>query len=472
MNRTAVFLGLAAGLSLLALVVGVPRVSVQPQPVVTQPPVPTPTPPTATVADGSIQMEGRLSHPMITPGRSDLFVTVDLTAQQVPGAQRMPVNLAVVLDRSGSMSGEKLEQAKQAARHLVRQLQPQDRLAIIHYGSDVRSLPGMQATAANRSTMLGFIDGIADDGGTNIGAGLDAGRSQLVSALNEFKVNRIILISDGQPTEGMTDDHELTGLVRQIRAQGITVSSLGVGTDFNEDLMQALAEYGSGSYGYMKDAAQLASIFQKDLMQAATTVARNVQLSFALPEGTDLGEVFGYQWSQEGRTVTVALPDFASGQVERLVARLTVSASTSGKAVDVTSLKLTYSDLIKNGQAESGIQLAAMVTERREEVLARRDKDVALWSARAQSAANMQRAATSLKKGNRAEATKLLQANQALFDQAAEVAGPQAVAGDVAEQQEYLQGMSSATSEEEVNHQVKSAKRKARFDSGRMSTTY
>src|SRR5512141_532049 len=245
MNRTTVFLGMAAGLALLALVLGLPsRISAgggqqpQPPPVVTQPP--------AQTTDGSIRMQARLAHPYSASGQSDVFVTADLKGVDVPGSQRAPVNLAVLIDRSGSMSGQKLQDAKTAARHLVNQLQDSDRLAIIHYGSDVRTFPATMATPENRDRMLRYIDNIFDEGGTNIGDGLSAGRDQLLGAIRELKVNRIILISDGQPTEGMTDPSDLQNVVREIRTNGVSVSSIGVGTDFNEDLMQSFAEIGAG----------------------------------------------------------------------------------------------------------------------------------------------------------------------------------------------------------------------------------
>ncbi|QRK04670.1 VWA domain-containing protein [Archangium violaceum] len=466
MNKTVAFVSLAAGLALTALVLGLPRLA-PPHPAS---PVPTPRP--ATASNGSLTMTSRLSHPYITPGSADLFVTVDLTGVEVPGSRRTPVNLAVVIDRSGSMSGYKLQQARQAARHLVGLLGPEDRLAIVHYGSDVKSLPALPATPSNRERMIQYIEGIWDDGGTNIGAGLHAGRSHVTASRGDYSVNRIILMSDGQATEGITDDAGLTEVVKGIRAEGITVSAIGVGTDFNEDLMQGFAEYGAGAYGFLEDAGQLATLFQKDLRQATTSVARGVELSFELPEGVTLGEVLGYRAHQEGRTVRIPLPDFSSGQVERVVARLTVVGTRPGSAVDVTGLKLTYTDLLRNAGVESAASLSAMVTERREEVLARQDKDATVYATRALSAKNLKLAAQALREGRREEAKGYVMRNQALFHEASAVASPAAVQADLAEQQAVLQDYEQADDDEAVGAAIKRTKSRAAKSFGKITSTY
>jgi len=469
MNRTTMFLGLAGVLALLALAIGVPRgINLVNR---TDPPVGGRGDPVV-VSDGSIKMEARLSHPYIGTGSSDVFTTIDLTGVQVPGSTRAPVNLALVIDRSGSMAGEKLAQAKQAARRLVEQLGEQDRIAIVHFGSDVRVYAGGWATSQNKEKMLSYIDGIYDEGGTNIGDGLEAGKKQLLMTREQFKVNRIILMSDGEPTEGVTDARDLEQLAREIRDQGVTLSSIGLGTDFNEDLMQNLAEAGSGAYAYLRDGSQLATIFHKDLQQASTTIARDVLLKLDLPDGVQLGDVLGYRSHQEGRTVVIPMADFSAGQVERVVVRLRVDAPAPGKTVDVTGLKLAYNDLLKGGAAGAQAQLSAMVTERAEEIAAHQDKQATVYAARAQSAANTNRAADLLRKGDRGGAKKLLEANEMIFQGAASVAGAPAVAPDMAEQAAQMRDFDSASSAEEVEHQVKSAKKKARVNFGKMGSTY
>src|SRR4051812_42321353 len=384
MNRTTVFLGLAGALALLALVLGVPRAGFHPT---FRPPDPVGTADPVVVADGSIKMEARLSHPYIGTGSSDVFATIDLTGVQVPGATRSPVNVALVIDRSGSMAGEKLAQAKQAARKLVEQLGDEDRISVIHFGSEVRTFAGTWATSSNKERLLSYIDGIYDEGGTNIGDGLDAGKVQLLKARGQFKVNRIILMSDGEPTEGVTNAADLEQLARDIRGQGVTLSAVGLGTDFNEDLMQGLAENGSGAYAYLRDGSQLATIFQKDLQQASTTIARDVMLKLDLPDGVQLGDVLGYRSIAEGHTVTIPMSDFSSGQVERVVVRLRVDARAPGKTVDVTGLKLQYDDLLKGGAGGAQAQLSALVTDHVQEIAAHQDKQATVYAARAQSAA-------------------------------------------------------------------------------------
>lgn len=476
MNRTGIFLAVAAVLALVALVAGLPRQGGAGTTTVVSTPHPDPLVPGPNVP-GSLTLSARLSHPVIGAGAQDVFVTADLAAVDVPGRTRVPVNLALVIDRSGSMSGFKLNQAKLAARQLIGQLTDDDRLAIVHYGSDVKSMDGLLATEANKSKLLAYVDSIWDDGGTNIGQGLATGRDLVLAAKSRFAVNRLILISDGQPTEGITDAPALVEIVRETRAQGMSVSAIGVGSDFNEQLMESFAEVGGGAYAFLQDAAQLASIFSKDLAAAGTQVARGVVVTFRVPQGVSVSEVLGYRTlshtTRDGsEEIAVAMPDMASGQQERVVARLSVTGGAPGTKLELVDVGVAYTDLLQSRAAGASSLLAARVSGSVEEIATNRDKDAILYSARARSAQNTQAAAEALKSGDRAKAEQLLQQNVFYFEEAKEVAGPAAVADDLKGQAEMKQGLDQAQDGEGANVWGKQARKKARQDFGLMGSTY
>lgn len=460
MNRLSLFLALAAGLALIALVLG-PR----------SPVLPTWGPP-AVSSQGALSLAARSSHPVVTPDQREVFATVSLTGTTVEKSLRRPVQLALVLDRSGSMAGEKLANAKLAAAELIRQLHDEDTLALIHYGSDVKVFPSRAATATAKEAMLREVEGIEDEGGTNIGAALLEAQAELMRNKRENAVQRILLVSDGEPTEGMTEPTAIAQLTRSLRQEGLRVSAIGVGTDFNEDLMSKIAETGAGSYGYLRDTRELAGLFRRDLEQASTLVARDVDLSFELPEGVELGEVLGYAARQEGRTVHVPMTDFAAGQNERVVARLVVHAPRVGATFTLARVRVRYGDLLARAPRESGVDLTATVASSNEDMVARQDKDATVEATRAMSARNLELAADSMGQGNRGRAVTLLQENEALMEKAESIAGAPALQADRASAAMMASGLSSASSADDLQDAVKSAKKAARKGYGRLGSTY
>ena len=463
MSRTSVLLALAAGLALLALVLG-------------REPLPSfldlGSHPTKS-SGRALSLDARLSNPILGPSTREVFASLELTGATLPDQARRAVDFALVLDRSGSMAGEKLASAKEAARSLVRQLRDSDRLTLVHYGSDVRVFPARFATSENKEALLRDIDGIVDDGGTNMSGGLVAARDALRSASGRSAVKRMLLLSDGEPTEGVTDAGELGKLARAFRAEGISLSAVGVGTEFNENLMQTLAELGSGSYGFMRDGHALASLFQKDLNQASTAVARGVSLSFELPEQVELGEVLGYAAEQNGRSVRVSLPDFSSGQVERVVVRLVPGESSEHEGtLELAKVRVSYDDLLTQSRGELATSLVATRTASDERALAGRDAKGTLDVTRARGAQNLTRAADAMAAGNLAGATGYLNANAPMYKDAEKVAGPGALADDFKSEQDFAKGVSGSAQPEEISAQIKSAKLTARRNFGRMGSTY
>ena len=324
------------------------------------------------------------------------------------------MNVALVIDRSGSMRGQKLDDAKRAAREFVQRLTEVDRLAMVHYGTSVTTFPSTLVTEENRAQMLAFVNSIEDDGSTNISGGLEAAAQELRPYVSQFKVSRAILMSDGQPTAGMVREEELTGLARQLRAEGIAVSALGVGGDFNENLMQGIADQGGGFSGFL-DSDQLAEVFSRELEQATGTVARAVELRLELPSQVKSAEVMGTTATREGNIVRVPLYDMAGGQSARLVVKLTLETQPSEQPLELLGAKVTYMDVEQDRPAEAHVLLSARSTEDLVVVRANLDKDVRVHAIGRRARQQLRAAAEEMKKGNRESALGLLGNARKLF---------------------------------------------------------
>ncbi|NMO20207.1 VWA domain-containing protein [Pyxidicoccus fallax] len=462
MNRTLLLVTAAGLLALAALVLG-------------KPPSATPTPPsvtdtshtvakadeapatvtlplvTSTPADGALTLSGKLSGAYVQRGRSEAFAWLELKARPTEKGHRVPVNLALVLDRSGSMAGKKLEDAKRAAAELVRRLTPEDRLAFVDYGSDVRVLPSRNVTEEVRSELLMEIARLSDQGSTHLSGGLTGAAGALRPYLKEYRVSRAILLSDGQPTMGIVSEPALFNLARSLRDEGITVSALGVGADFQESLMRGIAEQGGGFSGFIDDSARLAEVFSRELDQATSTVARNVELELLVSDAVQAVEVMGVPSTRQGNVVKVPLYDLAGDQSVRVVTKLTLATPASGTEVlQVLGARARYVDVARGGPAETALSLTARATDDAALVRANLDKDVRVHATRALGTQQLVAAAEEMKRGNRAAASGLLDNARRIFG-----ASAQALSSELADVDQTQAAYRSAAGEDDVRRETR-----------------
>ncbi|MBU8900038.1 VWA domain-containing protein [Corallococcus sp. M34] len=409
---------------------------------------------------GALTLTGKLSGAYVKAGDSEAFAWFELKARKPEKLKRVPVNLALVVDRSGSMAGQKLTDAKRAAAELVRQLHPGDRLALVHYGTDVKALPSAVISEATRAHLLEEIAAITDQGSTNISGALTRAAEAVRPFAASYPVSRVILVSDGQPTEGLTTTPQLLGVVRHMRDEGITVSALGVGRDFNEVLMRGMAEQGGGFTGFIDDSAQLAEIFTQELEQAAGTVARGVELSLELSSSVQDVEVMGLTATRSGRNVRVPLYDLAGDQSVRVVVKLTLTTRVveGWPSTEVVTAEANYLDVARDTPAKSRLALSAEVTTDDARVRAHLDRDVRVHAIRALGAKQMLLAADEMRKGNQQEAMGMLDNVRRLFGSSSA-----ALAGELAELDEtqaaYGQARDEGTKRRELlNLQKKTMK--------------
>ncbi|MEZ5406121.1 MAG: VWA domain-containing protein [Verrucomicrobiia bacterium] len=202
---------------------------------------------------------------LLVDDEKEVAIKIDLTASRIPHYHhRLPLNLAVVLDRSGSMEGAKLEQAKQAAIALVNQLSDDDIFSLVVYDNEVQILIPAQPVE-DKDRLKSRISRIEAGGGTALYAGVEQGADQVQRYFSAKKINRVILLSDGLANIGPSSNHEISALGRRIAKDGIAVTTMGIGDDYNEDLMASLAEASDANYYYVKDVEDLPDIFSKEL---------------------------------------------------------------------------------------------------------------------------------------------------------------------------------------------------------------
>jgi Ca-activated chloride channel homolog len=289
-----------------------------------------------------------------TANRQGSFYT-ELKASELQNdnIKKAPLNIAIVIDRSGSMSGEKINQAKASAKYIINQLSEDDYVSIVSYDNNVTV--NMNATKAfNKSAIKKAIDNITEGGNTNLCGGAIEGYNQVRKNYNSQYINRVLLMSDGLANEGITNPQQIEKIVRnQMQENGITISTFGLGRDYNEDLMTAMAENGMGNYYFIDNANDIASIFQKELNGLMQVVAKNVILKITVPEYVNIEKVYGGKYEQTGRIVTVHLRDVFSNEKKAILIKYNINNNINSTVNFATALSFTT----PNGQTPKSISV-------------------------------------------------------------------------------------------------------------------
>lgn len=236
---------------------------------------------------------------------------------------RAPVALALAIDRSGSMEGKPIESVKTAVGVIVDQLTEADMLSIVTFGEHVETL--MPASRVlNRELIKQHVDKIRPKGTTNLFAGMATAAEQLLEAKTPEHLSRVLLLTDGEANEGIVEYHDIIAESRNLRARGMTITSIGLGIEYNEELMKGIAKNTRGNYYYIDAIDQIPEVFERELKGIFGTVATSVTLRLKLAEGVELGKVYGYEAARGGRTVSVDLPDLASGEGLPVLTQLSI----------------------------------------------------------------------------------------------------------------------------------------------------
>ncbi|MFU8806723.1 MAG: vWA domain-containing protein, partial [Bradymonadaceae bacterium] len=293
----------------------------------------------------------------------EIYGTIDMRAQELRTKRRVPMNLSVVLDRSGSMQGERFVQAQRATRDLINMLSEQDRLSLVTYGSDVTlEFASMYVTPANQRKMLAAVDRLSIDGMTNLSGGLEMGIAQTRAHAKDDTINRVIMMSDGNANVGIVDAEGLGALARGGLEIGVSTSTMGFGLDYNSTLMTKMAVEGAGNYYFIDREDALAGIFAQEISGISNTVARNSRVVIDLADGVELLELHGFTHRQTGKRVTIPLAEFYARQNKDVFLKLHASGKEAGKQA-IMDVRLIYFDVAADREVTLRVNLEAVSTK-------------------------------------------------------------------------------------------------------------
>ena len=298
---------------------------------------------------GPITFKGRLDRTAVLRGGDGLVkLKLLLSAPQSDSviAHRVATDFLVVLDRSGSMRGEKINFAISAVRELIDRMYPDDRLALISYSDNARiAIPLEVASPEARSQWQRVLQRIQANGNTNMSSGLDQARELAMQHRTGARPARMILISDGLANRGDTSHQGLTSRARLGVNAEIVTSSVGVGEDFDEFLMSAIADAGTGNFYYLQELSELAAVFTSELEATQETVARGLVVTIDTPPGVEVVDAAGYPLEVHGNRTIFRPGSLFAGQERRIWVTMKVpSDEVSEHSLGRFELSFTHTD--------------------------------------------------------------------------------------------------------------------------------
>lgn len=325
-----------------------------------------------TIPGGALTAQATLGQAKIVRGSDgELYLHVGIDAAEEAGREHRPIDFSLVLDVSGSMAEQnKLVLLKKATRDLLAKLGPEDRVAIVAFSNDARTVFPLAplGDAARRRAYASAVDELEAGGGTNLSAGILAGADELRRAeARPGSARRIVLMTDGFANFGVVEPAELTKLVNGLAREGATLSTIGLGLEYSEKLLSDLADAGGGAFYDADRAERLARIYDAEVAATRGLVAHDARLVLTPAPGVSVESVFIWPTTdgKEGER-TLSLGDVAGGRHLKAVARLKLPTSGKADSLDVVRVSLRYDDVrgktaerVATSSVALGVELAA-----------------------------------------------------------------------------------------------------------------
>jgi len=277
-------------------------------------------------------------------------VLIKISGSGTAMGSRMPLNICLVLDRSGSMEGPPMDYMKRACGYVVDLLEPSDVLSIVAF-TDQAELVMPARRVVNKQLVKEHINRLDVGNTTDLYGGIAMGASQVAAVASQGYVNRALLFTDGEPTAGNKDFNSIVGQVVEQKSRGITFTALGFGGEYNEELLAAIAKRSGGNYYYITRPELIPEIFRRELETMMMTVARNIKMRVQMSRWVQVRQIYNKLPAFGHRSAEVTLSDLERGEVQTAMVELELGARPGGK-YRVAKIEVTCDDSV-TGRTET-----------------------------------------------------------------------------------------------------------------------
>lgn len=293
----------------------------------------------------AVGLDVRLGSPHADNDCNDVVLQVGLSTRPIPDPKKVPpLNIALVIDRSGSMSGDRIANVKKSLLAFVGRLRATDRVTIVAFNDTAETVLGGKK-ATDIEVIQTVIESLQAGGSTNVHAGLILGYQQVLKNFDKTKTNRVILLTDGITNTGVTDAEQIIRESREFNDKGVDLSTIGLGHDLNHRLLRQLAKAGRGLIHFVDDSKDIKKIFIDELESLLSPLARHVEVKIRYDGDLDFVRLFGYEPRFGDGEITLRLDDLNAASTQVILTKFKVHAHAMAPKPIQLSVRLNYLDL-------------------------------------------------------------------------------------------------------------------------------
>jgi Ca-activated chloride channel family protein len=369
-----------------------------------------------TILAEQIQVNTALATPvMLADKKQTAYLRVGLRGFRFQKEKVAPINVALVIDKSGSMQGEKIRRARDAAIMAVERMRTDDIMAVVTYSNNAEILlPATKTT--DKESLKTAINGLSAGRSTALYDGVKKGAQEIRKFLDRNRVNRIVLVSDGLANVGPDSPKELGLLGASLGKEGIVVTTIGLGLSYNEDLMTQLAEKSNGNHAFVENAKDLARFFDSEFGDILAVIAQEVKVTITCADGIRPVRVLGKEAEIQGQQVQIALNQLYSEHDHLLLLEIEVPPTKAGQDLMLADVKVVYRNMVTDTTDRLNNQVVAIFTTSPQLVKKNTNLNVMIAVLKQQAFAKNELAITLRDLGKIREARQVLLENAALLE--------------------------------------------------------